>query len=377
MKIVIVGTAYPLRGGIAHYIALLYEHLSQRHQVRIITFKRQYPRLFFPGRSQLEVGEVGTLVPTESLLDSINPVSWVRVAMRILQHQAELVIFKYWMPFFAPAFATISFLVRLFSPAKSLVICDNITPHEKRPGDDFLNRLFLSYTDFYIVQSETVRRDLLALKPRAKFKEVPHPVYSIFPQRYSQEEARKILGLGPKIPVLLFFGYVRKYKGLHYLLQAIPEVMQKLPQVHLLVVGEFYEPVAPYQELIEHLGIKAHVTLVDQYIPNEEIGLYFAAADVVVLPYVSATQSGIVQIAYNFNKPVITTDVGGLPEVVKDGVTGFVVPAQNYQALAQAIINYFEQSKEQEFVKNMQHQKEQYSWERLVTAIEEFMKKVG
>ncbi|RKY86597.1 glycosyl transferase family 1, partial [candidate division KSB1 bacterium] len=196
-------------------------------------------------------------------------------------------------------------------------------------------------------------------------------------QRYSQEEARKILGLGPKIPVLLFFGYVRKYKGLHYLLQAIPEVMRKLPQVHLLVVGEFYEPVAPYQELIEHLGIKAHVTLVDQYIPNEEIGLYFAAADVVVLPYVSATQSGIVQIAYNFNKPVITTDVGGLPEVVRDGVTGFVVPAQNYQALARAIINYFEQNKEQEFVKNMQHQKEQYSWERLVTAIEEFMKKVG
>ncbi len=370
----ILGTSYPMRGGIAHYVALLYKALIRRgHQVQIISFKRQYPTIFFPGKTQQDLSKEIEPIPSKPLLDSIGPLSWITTFIEIYRFKPELIIFKYWMPFFAPSYACIAFLTTLITRTKVLYICDNIVPHEKKPGDTWLTRLALSFVDYFIVQSEIVREDLLRFRASANYKKVPHPVYEIFQQNYTSDQARQKLGIANDEKVLLFFGYVRSYKGLAYLIDALPLLQKKL-KIKLLVAGEFYEDKKKYERQIENLSLKPSVIMFDNYIPNEEIGLYFAAANVVVLPYVSATQSGIVQIAYNYNKPVITTDVGGLPEAVTQDVTGVVVPAKNIQALAQAIIRYFEGNKEMQFSENIQKQKGEYSWERLAMAIEDFTK---
>lgn len=372
MKIIILGTSYPMRGGIAHYVALLYKTLRQRdHEVQIISFKRQYPSIFFPGKTQHDSSKEIEPIPSQPLLDSIGPLSWLRTFLEIHRQQPDLIIFKYWLPFFAPAYASIAFLTRLFTRTKVLYICDNIVPHERKLGDTLLNRLGLAFVDYFIVQSSIVRSDLLRFRPQANFKEVPHPVYEIFKQNYTSEAARQKLGISLDEQVLLFFGYVRAYKGLSHLIEALPLVQKQMP-VKLLVAGEFYDDRAKYLRQIEQLGLQNSVQIYDDYIPNEEVGLYFAAANVVVLPYISATQSGIVQIAYNYNKPVITTDVGGLPEAVAQDVTGLVVPAQDVQALAQAVIRFFKEKKEEPYTENIKEQKKQFSWERLAVAIEDF-----
>lgn len=371
MRIVIVGTAYPLRGGIAHYNALLYRTLRARgHQVHVISFKRQYPALLFPGRTQQDTGEEAIPIHAEPLLDSIGPISWLRTALRIRQHAPDLVLFKYWMPFFAPCFAAVAFLSKLLCAARVVYICDNIVPHEGTPLDVPLTRLALAFVDYFVVMSHTVQEDLLRLVPHANFRHVPHPVYSIFGDPLPKEEARRRLGLGSG-NLALFFGYVRAYKGLHVLLKAMPEVLRQTP-VRLLVAGEFYDDKSTYLQLIEQLGISSAVTVVDEFIPNQDVKLYYSAADVVVLPYLSATQSGIVQIAYHFNKPVITTDVGGLPDEVVHGETGFVVPANDPKALANAIVTYFAEKKEHSFAERIAQHKRRYSWDRLAEAIESF-----
>ncbi|MCR4440249.1 MAG: glycosyltransferase [bacterium] len=371
MKIVIVGTAYPLRGGIAHYNALLYRALRARgHQVHVVSFKRQYPSLLFPGRTQQDAGEEAIPIQAEPLLDSIGPASWLRVALRIRQHAPDLVLFKYWMPFFAPCFAAVAFLSKLLCPTPVVYICDNIVPHEGTPLDVPLTRLGLGFVDHFVVMSHTVRQDLLRFVPHADFRQVPHPVYSIFGDPLPKEEARRRLGLGNG-NLVLFFGYVRAYKGLHVLLKAMPEVLRQIP-VRLLVAGEFYSDKSSYMELIEQLGISSAVTVVDEFIPNQDVKLYYSAADVVVLPYLAATQSGIVQIAYHFNKPVITTEVGGLPDEVVHGATGFVVPADDPQALAKAIVSYFAEKRERDFAEKIALHKGRYSWDRLAEAIESF-----
>lgn len=371
MKIVIVGTAYPLRGGIAHYNALLYRALRERgHQVHVITFSRQYPSLLFPGRTQQDTGEEAIPVNAESLLDSINPLSWVRVALRIRQCAPDLVIFKYWMPFFAPCFAAVTFLSKLLCGTRVLYICDNIVPHESTPIDAALTRLGLGFVNHFVVMSTTVRQDLLRYVPDADFRQVPHPVYSIFGDPLPKDEARRQLGLAQG-NLILFFGYVRAYKGLDVLLKAMPQVLRQT-RAHLLVAGEFYSDKEAYLRLIDYLGISSAVTVVDEFIPNQDVKLYYSAADVVVLPYLSATQSGIVQIAYHFNKPVITTDVGGLPDEVEDNVTGFVVPAGDPETLARAIVTYFAHRREQPFALQISQHKRRYSWEQLAEAIESF-----
>lgn len=372
MKIVIIGTAYPMRGGIAHFNALLYKTLREHgHEVNLISFKRQYPSIFFPGKTQYETGDEGIHVDSEALLDSIGPGSWVKVARRVRSLNPDLVIFKYWMPFFAPAFAVIAKMVKRARNTKVLFVCDNIIPHERRPGDDFLTRMVLKTVDYYIVMSETVEKDLLQFVPDAKCRRLHHPVYEFFKGDFRKEEARKKLGLGPG-PVVLFFGYIRRYKGLHVLLDAVALLKDKLP-AKLLVAGEFYDDKAKYDQQIEKLGIQDSVILLDRYIPNEEVGLYYAAADVVALPYVSATQSGIVQICYNYNKPVIATDVGGLPEVVSDGETGFVVPAGNARALADAIKRFYDENREMAFSRRVAEVKKNFSWDRMAEAVEELM----
>ncbi|MFZ5517367.1 MAG: glycosyltransferase [Candidatus Zhuqueibacterota bacterium] len=373
MKIVIIGTSYPMRGGIAHYVALLYQKFIERgHDVKIISFKRQYPSLFFPGKTQQDTSKEVVSLPSEPMLDSIGPLSWIRTFLSIYRFRPDLVIFKYWMPFFAPCYAAVSFLTRLFTRTKLVYICDNIIPHEQRLEDRLLTHLGLWNIHYFIVQSAAVKADLLKFKPGANFKEVPHPVYEIFSNPFTQEQARGKLKFGKEDNLLLFFGFVREYKGLHILLRALPSVLKQMP-VKLIIAGEFYDDSSRYLDLIKKLNLEPVVFVFDEYIPNEDVGLYYSAADVVVLPYISATQSGIIQIAYNYNKPVITTNVGGLPEVVKEGETGFIVPAENPDALAQAIVTFYRKRKSVPFHAHIAAFKKQFSWDRMASEIESFL----
>jgi glycosyltransferase involved in cell wall biosynthesis len=374
MKIVIVGTAYPLRGGIAHFNALLAEHLSKRHTVETITFKRQYPRMFFPGKTQDETGGASHAKPAPQLIDSINPFNWIRVAGMIREKKPDLLIFKYWLPFFGPCFGTIAKFAKRGTATKVLFVCDNVIPHERRPGDGVFTRYAFRHADYFIVQSEAVERDLLQLNPRAVYRKIPHPVYEIFGESIPKGEARKLLGIDAE-NVMLFFGYVRPYKGLMVLLEAMKELVngkwQEENDVLLLAVGEFYDDEAKYRQKVKDLHLESRIRFVSDYVPNDTVRLYFSAADVVILPYLSATQSGITQIAYNFDKPVIATDVGGLAEVVIDEKTGFIIPPDNPEELAGAIRKFYTERKEEEFSTNVKVEKKKYSWENFVRQIEE------
>jgi glycosyltransferase involved in cell wall biosynthesis len=369
LKIILVGTAYPFRGGIAHYLALLAKHLAKRHDVTTVTFSRQYPAFLFPGKTQEEQGGAGTSVPAAQLIDSINPFTWISTARTIAVMKPDLLIFKYWLPFFGPCFGTIACLVRRWTGARIVFICDNVIPHERRIGDIAFTRFAFQFVDLFIVQSHAVERELRQFRHGANAVFVPHPIYEIFGDAVSKARARKHLGISHR-RVLLFFGYVRRYKGLDTLLEALAAVRADL-DVHLLVVGEFYHDEQIYRKLIADLGIKKNVTVVSEYVPNDRVGEYFSAADVVVLPYRSATQSGIVQIAYQFDKPVIATDVGGLAEVVRHNVTGFIVPPENHAALSSAIIEYYKGKHETGFTRAVQKEKKRYSWETMARAIEE------
>ena len=371
MKIIIVSTAYPLRGGIAHYNALLASALSRRHEVETITFKRQYPKLLFPGKTQEEAGEEHIATPAPQLLDSINPLNWVRVANEIRRRKPDLLIFKYWLPFFGPCFGTVARLAKRNIATKVLFICDNIIPHERRPGDVAFTRYAFKQADYFIVQSDAVERELKAFWPQARYRNVPHPIYSLFGEAIQKQDARKTLGVRAE-NVVLFFGYIRAYKGLHVLLDAMAKLVGK-SDVHLLVVGEFYDDEQKYRKQIAQLHLEQHVTLYSDYVPNDKVHLYFSAADVVVLPYISATQSGITQIGYNFDKPVIATNVGGLSEVVLDGVTGFIVPPNDAESLAQSIRRYYDEKKENAFVAGVRKEKQKYSRDNLVHSIEELV----
>ena len=369
MKIVIIGTAYPHRGGIAHFIGLLCKTLQERgHQVSLFSFTRQYPSLLFPGKTQMETGPDPLNTPSQPMLDSINPFSWIKVGLAVRKVNPAVVLFKYWLPFFAPAFSVIARIAKYRRTTKVLYICDNVLPHEKRIGDRWLTRMALQPDDRFIVMSASVEKDLLQFVPQAVYRRVQHPVYEFFQGRYSKAEAKAKLGLSDH-PHVLFFGYIRPYKGLSLLLEAMALVRQQM-DLRLLVAGEFYDDKSRYVAQIERLGLEQTVTLLDEYIPNDQVGVYYAACDVVALPYLSATQSGIVQICYHYDKPVIATDVGGLPEVVQDGRTGFIVPANDRVAFAEALLRFYRENREQEFSAHVAEAKKEFSWERMAQAVE-------
>jgi glycosyltransferase involved in cell wall biosynthesis len=370
MKIVIISTAYPLRGGIAHYVSLLYQHLLKHHEVSVITFKRQYPKFLFPGKSQEEKGESSSLLPSVQVIDTLNPFTWYKAGKIAAQQKPDLIIFKYWMPFFVPSFGFAARIAKRKSGCKVLFICDNVIPHEHTPFDKALTSWLFKAGDYFIVQSKSVEKDLFSVVKNPKYRFVPHSVYEIFGSPIEKKEARDKLHIDSHERVALFFGYIRKYKGLHVLLDAAQKALEKI-KFKLLVVGEFYDDEKSYRQQIEELNLKDDVMVFSDYVPNNEVAKYFSASDVVVLPYIDATQSGIVQIAYNFNKPVITTDVGGLAEVVVSGKTGIVVQPNSSVELAGAITEFFSEDLAEKFAEEVAKQKKLYSWDNLVNAIEE------
>ena len=371
MKITILSTIYPLKGGIAHFNGLLYKELIKQNEVKAITFSRQYPSLFFPGKSQLEEENVSEKIPSEIIVDSINPINWIKIGKRIKKDSPDLLVFKYWMPFFAPCFGTISKTAKKNKKTRVLVICDNVIPHERKPGDIAMTKYFFRFVDYFVLLSEKVKTDLLTLKPDAKSKVIPHPVYSNFGEGVSKEEARKKLNLTDD-KLILFFGFIRDYKGLDVLLEAMAIVKNKL-DVKLMVAGEFYSNKEKYLNLVDKLELKSSVHLSTDFIPTSEVKYYFSASDVVILPYKDATQSGIVQIAMNFKKPIIAANVGGLGEVVHNNKTGFIVDAKNPSQLAEAILRFYNENKEEEFIKNTEKELEKYSWEKFVEGIMELI----
>ncbi len=381
MNIVLIGTAYPLRGGIAHYVGLLWKYLSRRHDVTIVTFSRQYPKLLFPGKSQEESGDAGVPVESVQWIDSINPLNWIRTGFRVRALRADLIVFKFWMPFFAPSYGVIAAIARWGRATRTMFICDNVIPHERRPGDKLLTRFAFRYIDSYVVQSRAVERDLRLWKKDPLLAYLPHPVYEIFGEETTRSDARaklrdvdSAMDLGDDARVLLFFGYVRDYKGLDVILDAMPAILEKM-KVTLLVVGEFYNNEQQYRDQVHRLGIADAVIFHSDYVPNEEVGVYFSAADVMTLPYKSATQSGIIQIAYNFHRPVIATDVGGLGEVIVDGHTGFIVPPEQPAAIAEAVVSFYENDRFESFRAGVIEEKKKYSWEYMAEGIEELYQK--
>ncbi len=369
MKIVIVSTAFPLRGGIAHYIALLARALSARHDVETITFKRQYPSFLFPGKTQEEQGDASNTAPAPQRIDSINPLNWIAVGREIRRRKPDVLLFKYWLPFFGPCFGTIARGVKRGGSTSVIVICDNVIPHEHRPFDRAFTRYLFRSADGFVVQSHAVEKELKAFWPSGHYRYVPHPVYDLFGASCDKEAARKELGLTAR-RVLLFFGYIRRYKGLHVLLEAMARVVRTL-DVSLLVVGEFYDAEQQYHETITSLGLERHVSIRSDYVPNGDVGKYFSAADAVILPYTSATQSGIAQIAYNFDRPVIVSDVGGLAEVVVEGESGFIVPPGDPEALASSIVRLYQGEALATMSLGVAREKQKYTWENLVRGIED------
>ena len=384
MKIIIAGTAFPMRGGIAQYNSLMYKYFSEADDVMVYSFKRQYPEFLFPGKTQFEQGEPAVKIPDEKnviCIDSINPLNWLSAGKKIAAENPDLLIFKYWIPYFGPCFAVISYIVKKFSKkyTKVLYICDNVIPHEKRIGDKFFTKLAFSQGDYFVVMSKTVEEDLKLFSKGKPYKLIPHPVYNIFGDKVEKSEAKDFIlkeyGINlQNEKVILFFGYIRKYKGLNYLIDAMPEILKKV-KLKLLVVGEYYGDEEKYREQIRSLGLEDDIKVVSDFVPDLNVKYFFSASDAVVLPYSDATQSGIIQIAYHYDKPVIATDVGGLAEVVRNNETGLIIEPKNPSAIAKAVIDFYEKGLEEKFTINAKEEKKKYTWEKFVDSVKELIKK--
>jgi glycosyltransferase involved in cell wall biosynthesis len=358
LRIGLLGPAHPLRGGIAQYLALLDRELSRSHEVFYLSLIRQYPSFLFPGQSQNDPSASPLVVANEPVLDPMNPLTWARARARAKELALDALVFKWWLPFFGPSYAPVLSGARA-GGAVTLMIADNLVPHEKRPFDDALTRLVTDRTDGVLVMSEAVERDARRLLPELPVRRVPHPVYAQYASSLTREEARARLGLAGD--VLLFFGFVRRYKGLDVVIEALPRVIAARP-VTLVVAGEFYEPSEPLRARIQELGLESRVRVLDRYVADEEVGELVAAADAVVLPYRSATQSGVVLVAYASGCPVISTAVGGLPEVVEEGVTGHLVPPEDPHALADAILAFYARGGRPAYEPAVREAARRFSW---------------
>lgn len=363
MKIVIIGPAYPLRGGIADTNeSLCRAFLRQGHKAEIFTFSLQYPSVFFPGKTQFSTDSPPKELKISPTISSVNPVTWLKTARKIKILQPDLIIIRYWMPFFAPALGSIARLAG--KKSQIIALTDNVIPHEKRPGDRLLTRYFLGACNAFATLSLTVSKELdqFTRKPKIYF---PHPINDNLGEKMDKTQARQELKLGENDKVILFFGLVRRYKGLDLLLEAMADAKLKALNVKLLVVGEFYDDRALYEKQISEHQLGDNVIIDDRYVPSAELPRFFSAADLVAQTYHSASQSGITQIAYHFDVPMVVTDVGGLSEIVKHEKVGYVAP-KNPPQIAAAIARFFEQNKAKEFIENIHGEKKKFSWDSFV-----------
>ena len=373
-KIAVLGLSYPFRGGIAHYSTLLVRELRKKYCVKFFTLHRQYPAWLFPGKTQYDYSAEKLVEENSPIIDSLNPITWFKTFFILKNESYDLIIIQWWHPFFGLSFGTIANLVSLFSQSKICFLCHNVSPHESTLLDRILSRYAFLGAKCFIVHSDSDKKNLLSMKNHAIVKQNIHPTYSVFSEFavYEKEKSKEILHIEKDKSVLLFFGLIRSYKGLEYLIYAMPEIIKYKKDCILLIVGEFYEPKEKYITLINSLNIDENVIVIDQYINNEDVPLYFCCADVVVLPYVEASQSGIIQIAFGLEKPVITTNAGGLPEVVEDGKTGFIVEKKSSAGLAEAVIKFYAEQCESPFRQEIKKRSHIFSWNTELQTIESF-----
>ena len=367
--IVIVGPAHPLRGGLATYNERLARELQKEHQVTLLTFSLQYPNFLFPGESQYSNDPIPNDLSIDVQLNSINPLNWLLTGKKYAKIAPDLIIFRYWMPFFAPCFGTFARQVKKNGHTRIIAITDNIIPHEKHFYDTPFSRYFLGCLDGAVTMSEKVLSDLkehFPNTPAAKNCSYhPHPLYDNFGDKSPRAEACQRLNLDPNKQYILFFGFIRKYKGLDWLLQAYLNVADSLPNVDLLVAGEFYEDSAPYLDIINASSHASRIHLHTHFIPNSAVADYFSVADLVAQPYKSATQSGVSQIAYHFEVPMLITNVGGLPELVPHGQAGWVAEP-NIESISDGLISVFSEGYLPGIKSQLPILKKQFSWESMV-----------
>ncbi len=374
-KIVIIGSAFPLRGGgLATFNERLAKaFLQEGHQVRIETFSLQYPSFLFPGKTQYSEE-----APPENLnihvgVNSINPINWLSVGQRIKKEKPDLVILRYWIPFIAPSLGSIARIIKKNKHSKIVAIADNIIPHEKRPGDALLSNYFVNSVDAFVTMSQTVMEDLEKFDQNKPKKFNPHPLYDNFGPIIEKKLARKQLNLNIETKYILFFGFIRDYKGLDLLLQAMTNKEIKTQNIKLIIAGEFYSNEDKYKKYIAEHHLTNQLELHTDFIPNTEVGKYFCAADLIVQPYKTATQSGVTQVGYHFEKPMIVTRVGGLPEIILHNKTGYVCEV-NAEDIAQHILKFYQENKEIDFAPYIKEEKKKYSWKKLTDSIFEVAK---
>lgn len=368
-NILIIGPAFPYRGGIATTNErLAQEFASQGFSVGIETFTLQYPWFLFPGKTQFSEKPAPENLKISRTINSVNPVNWLNVGRRIRKEKPDLVIIRYWLPFLAPALGTIAGRIRRNQYTKIICLADNIIPHEHRPGDRMLTDYFMQRIDGLVAMSKSVLDDGKSFRHDLPVGFCPHPIFDTYGEKLSPDVAKKKLKLESDQSYLLFFGFIREYKGLDLLLRAFADERLRKFRVKLLIAGEFYSNPEPYLSLIKELKLEADIELRTEFIPDDELNLYFSAADMVVQPYKSATQSGVTQIGYHFEKSMLVTNVGGLPEIIPHGRIGYVVSPDSRE-IADALLDFYENKRRTVFEKNILEEKKRFSWENMVRTI--------
>ena len=371
MKIVILGTSWPYRGGgIATYNErLARQFMAEGHEVEILTFTLQYPDFLFPGKTQYSDEPAPADLKITRVMNSVNPFSWWKTARLLRRIKPDVMVVKFWIPLMAPCLGTIARLARR-QGIRVVSILDNVIPHEPHFWDKWLIRYFVRSIDHFVAMSDSVKRDCERFLPRttkARVMLCPHPLYDNFGQPVPQAEAQQQLGLNPDYRYLLFFGFIRDYKGLDLLMHAFADPRLRHYRVKLIVAGEFYNNAEQYAQLEKQLGLEGEIVWHTQFIPNDQVRIYFSAADLIVQPYKTATQSGVTQVAYHFSKPMLVTNVGGLAEIVPHGKVGYVTPVDT-KAVADALVDFCSDDNKLRFAQNIETEKKKYAWSRMTEA---------
>jgi glycosyltransferase involved in cell wall biosynthesis len=373
MNIIILGTAYPYRGGLATYNERLALQLrSEGHQVEIYTFTLQYPSFLFPGKTQYSTEPQSNDLTIRRCVNSVNPFNWLSVGRDIARRKPDLLIIKFWIPVMAPCFGTIARLARRNGHTRVVTILDNLIPHEHRPGDRQLTGYFTSSVDGFVAMSKSVLADVDLFDRKKPRRFCPHPLFDHFGEAVGREEACCTLGLDPHYRYLLFFGFIRDYKGLDWLLTAFADARLRDKNLRLLVAGEFYNNEQQYRDLVAQLGIDDEIVWRTEFIADSQVRYYFGAADLIVQPYKTATQSGVTQVAYHFEKPMLVTRVGGLPEIVPDGRVGYAVEP-NPTAIADALVDFVTVDHSETFAAGIREEKAKYAWSNMSRAVLEVL----
>jgi glycosyltransferase involved in cell wall biosynthesis len=374
-KVLIIGPAWPLRGGLASFNQRLAAEFNQNGKnCEIVSFSLQYPSFLFPGTTQYSSDPAPAGLTIHTIINSINPLNWISVGRKLRKMRPDIIVVRFWLPFMGPALGTILRQVKKNKHSRIICIADNVIPHEKRPGDRAFTRYFLGACDAFITMSDKVMQDLRSLESSKPAKQVLHPLYDNFGEPLLKKAAREKLAIDPHAKTIVFFGFIRNYKGLDLLLSAMADPRIRQAGIQLLVAGEFYEEQKPYAEIIRANELERTVLLHTHFIPDEEVRYYICAGDCIVQPYRNATQSGVTPLAYHFEKPMIVTNVGGLPDLVPHKKAGLVCEPDP-TSIADAILEFYATG-EDHFIPFIKEEKKKYSWAKLTASIEELASRV-